>query len=78
MLDNVKSKYILEEIFKKIKNKRKLKIIKYNKRLLAKLNINREDFEICSKLKDINAKYNTKIKDIDIIELNLSNRYIKN
>ena len=32
MLDKVKSKYIVKEIFENIKNKRKLNIIKYNKR----------------------------------------------
>ena len=31
MLDNVKSKYILNQIFENIKNKRKLNIIKYKK-----------------------------------------------
>ena len=37
MLDNVKSKYIIKEIFEKIKNKRKLNIIKYNKRIKVRL-----------------------------------------
>ena len=36
MLDNVKSKYILKDIFEKIKNKRKLNIIKYNKGIKVK------------------------------------------
>ena len=40
MLENVKSKYILKEIFENLKNKRKLKIIKYNKRIRLRLNIN--------------------------------------
>ena len=44
MLDNVKSKYIIEDIFKKIRNKRKLNIMKYNKRLLGRLNINKKDY----------------------------------
>ena len=46
MLDNVKSKYIIKEIFEKIKNKRKLNIIKYNTRIKIILDINKEDFEI--------------------------------
>ena len=46
MLDNVKSKYIVKEIFENIKNKRKLNIIKYNKKIMIKLDINKKDFEI--------------------------------
>ena len=41
----MESNYILEEIFKKIKNKRKLKIIKYDKEIKTRLNINNDDFE---------------------------------
>ena len=44
MFDNVNNKYIVNEIFEMMKNKRKLKIVKYNKRLKAELNINKEDF----------------------------------
>ena len=78
MLDNVKSKYIIKEILVKIKNKRKLKIIKYNKRIKDKLNINKEDYEIYITLKEFNIKYYTNIDDIDIKELNLNNRRIGN
>ena len=78
MLDNLKSKYILQEIFEKIKNKRKLNIIKYNKRVMIKLDINKEDFEIYIALKEFNFKYNTNIQDIDIKTLNLSGRNIRN
>ena len=78
MLDNLKSKYILKEILEKIQNKRKLNIIKYNKRIKAKLNINKEDFEIYMTLKEFNNKYKTNIEDIDIRELNLSEKYIEN
>jgi len=77
MLDNVKNKYILKKIFEKIKNKRKLKIIKYNRRIKVKLNINQEDFEIYITLKKFNNKYKVNIEDIDIKELNLSYSYIK-
>ena len=69
MLDNLKSKYILKEILEKIKNKRKLNIIKYNKITKAKLNINKEDFEIYITLKEFNNKYKTNIEDIDIRDL---------
>ena len=78
MLDNLKSKYILQKIFEKIKNKRKLNIIKYNKIIKTKLNINKEDFEIYITLKEFHNKYNINIEDIDIKELNLRNRNIGN
>ena len=77
MLDKVKSKYILKEIFEPIKNKRKLNIIKYNKKIKDKLNLNKEDFETYITLKEFNIKYNTNIEDIDIKELNLCKRDIK-
>ena len=75
MLDNVKSKYIVKEIFENIKNKRKLNIVKYNKRIKIKLDIDKEDFEIYITLKEFNNKYYINIKDIDIKELLLSNRF---
>ena len=46
MLENIRSKYILEKIFDYLKNKRKLKIIKCNKKILGDLNISKEDFQI--------------------------------
>ena len=51
MLDNLKSKYILQEIFANIKNKRKLNIIKYNKKISVRLRINKEQFEKYNLLK---------------------------
>ena len=77
MLDKVKRKNILKEIFEKIHNKRKLKIIKYSIGIWNKLDIIREDFEIYLTLKEFNNKYNN-IEDIDINELNISERYIGN
>ena len=58
MLDKVKSKNTLKKIFERIKNKRKLNIIKYNKRIKIKLDINKEDFEIYITFKEFNNKYN--------------------
>ena len=78
MLDNVKSNIIIEKIFKNMKNKRKLNIIKYNKRILLRLNIYKIQFENYIQLKEFNNKYNTNIEDIDIKELNLKSKNIGN
>ena len=78
MFDKVNSKYVLKEIFGNIKNKRKLNIIKYNKRIQSKLGINKTDFKIYITLKEFNNKYNIDIDDIDITELNLSKENIGN
>ena len=78
MIDNVKNKYLLKKIFEKIGNKRKLNIIKYNKRIKVKLKINKNDFEIYATLKEFNDKYNSNIEDIDNKDINLSLRNIGN
>ena len=61
---------------KNIKNKKRLNIIKYNKIIKSKLDINKEDYEIYIILKEYNDKYKTNIDDIDIKELNFSETYI--
>ena len=78
MLDKVRSKNIIKEIFGNMRNKRKLNIIKYNKRILIRLNINKEQFENYIILKEFNKKYNTNIEDIDIKQLNLKDKKIGN
>ena len=45
LLHNIKSKYILQQIFKNLEYEKKLKIIKYNKKLQEKLNVNVNDYE---------------------------------
>ena len=60
----VKSKYMPKKIFEKIRNKRKLIIIKYNKRIKVKLVIYKEDYEIYIILNEFNDKYITNIDDI--------------
>ena len=45
-----------------------MNIIKYNKKIKIKLDINKKDFEIYITLKKFNNKYNTNIEDIDIKE----------
>ena len=74
MLDNVKSKYILKEIFVNIKNKRKLNIIKYNKKLKINLDINEKNLEIYITLKEFNNKYKINIEDIDIKRIKIKYR----
>ena len=54
MLENIKSKYILEIIFKNVHNRIKLKTIKYNTKILNILNITKEDFEVYNKLEEFN------------------------
>jgi len=78
MVDNIKSQIILNKIFGQLRNKRKLNIIKYNKKLLFKLNISNQDFEIYNSLKEYNKKYHTKIEDINIKEIFLPGNYLKN
>ena len=78
MLENVKSKYIVKEIIENIKNKRKLNIIKYNKGIKIKLDINMEDFEIYITLKEFKNKYNTNIEDVDLKEVNLNYKHLRN
>ena len=53
-----------------------MNIIQYNKKILSRLNIKKEDFEVYESLKEFNSKYRINIEDIDIDELIL-NRYKK-
>ena len=78
MLADIKSKKILYMLFSYIKNRNKLNIIKYNRSLLNRLNITKDDFKSYIFLKELNEKLNLNIKDIDIEELNLDKQYIEN
>jgi len=72
MLNKIRSNFILNNIFKTIKNRIKMNIIKYNKKIQNKLYITKEDFEIYASLKEFNEAFNFNIRDIDIEELDLS------
>ena len=76
MLNNINSKFIMEKIFINIKKIKKLKMIKYNKKLLNRLNITIEDFQkqkfINDVINKINRKYYLGIKDNEIEELKLN------
>ena len=74
MLKDIKSKYILEQIFNHINTKSKLKIIKYNKNISQKINITLEEYKIYNKIKILNENFELNIKDNNLEELNLSHK----
>ena len=78
MLNKVKSIKVLNIIFGVLKKRIELKLLKYNKKIMYKLNIKKEDFEQFISLKEMNLKFNLVIKDIDIKELNLENKNLDN
>ena len=53
MLEDIKSNQILDTIFQKMKNKRKLKIIKCSKKIINRLNITKDDFKAYETLKNL-------------------------
>ena len=78
MLKAIKNNLIMKTIFKNIHNKIKLKIIKYNKNMLRRLDIKIENFKIYETLKEFNEQLKLTIIDIDIKELDLTNKNIGN
>ena len=76
MLKTIKSNFIIKTIFKNIHNKIKLKIIKYNKYMLERLDIKTENFKNYELLKEFNELLKLNIIDIDIKELNLNKKDI--
>ena len=74
MLKNIKSKYILENIFNHVNNKLKLKIIKYNKNISQKLNITIEEYKVYNTIKKLNENFELNIKDINVEELDLCHK----
>ena len=78
MLNNIKNKYILGIVFKNVKTKIKMKLIKHNKYMLERLNITEEDFITCVYIKEFNKKCNMDINDNHIKELNLNKKIFNN
>ena len=78
MLLKIKSKYIINEIFKYMKTTTKFKIIKYNKQMLNILNVTKEDFEKLFTLQEFNKKYKLNIKDTYTESLNIIHNTIGN
>ena len=77
-MNKVRSRFIMKKIFKIIRNVRKLKVIKYNKKITASLNITKQDFEIYSELNKFNKKYHTDIANAGTKRLNLSKSNLEN
>ena len=76
MLDEIKSKHILNIIFKNVKNKIKLKLLKYNNALLNRLEITKEDYKVYGSLKEFNKLFDINYSDIDIEEIDLNKKNI--
>ena len=62
MLNNIKSMKILNIIVGTLKRRIKLNLFKYNKKMMHKLNIKKEEFEQFLLLKDMNSKFNIRHK----------------
>ena len=78
MLEDIKSNQILDTIFQKMKNKRKLKIIKCSKKIINRLNITKDDFKAYETLKQLTKKLKLKIDDIKINYLNIIDKHVTN
>ena len=74
MLNKIRSLLILKTIFKNLRQRLKLKILKCNKNLLFKLNIKLKDFQDYELLNGLNKKFNLNIRDTDIKILELNNK----
>ena len=71
MLNNIKSKIILNIVFDKLKRQIKLKILKYNKFLQNRLYININDFHDFHLVKELNEKFNLNIENDYVERINL-------
>ena len=71
MLNNIKSKIILNIVFDKLKRQIKLKILKYNIFLQNRLNININDFHDFHLVKELNEKFNLNIENDYVERINL-------
>ncbi len=75
MFNKIRSNKVLSNIFGSIKNRMKMKIVKYNKNVQKRLNIYKEDYEKFVIIKEFNTKYNLNLNDIDekVIDLHEKN-----
>ena len=77
MLKNIKSSYILKQIFGNIINKKKLKLIKYDKKISDKMDITLQNYKD-EFFKEFNTKFDIKLADINNQLLNLKNKKVEN
>ena len=73
-MDKIRSKLILNIIFEKLLKKIKLNILKYNKKLIGKLNLGIKDFKEFKYIKNMNNKLGTNITNIEVEKKDLSNK----
>ena len=71
MLENIRSKYILSNLLFHISEKKKLKLIRYNKNIQAKLNIKLLNYKIFSGIYTTIFEHNKNIKMYDANNDNL-------
>ena len=69
MLDNIKSSYILKELFKYVNEYKKLKLLNYNKTIQQRINLSIEDYK-----KYLSIKIEVKL--IDNYNVNCNNTFI--
>ena len=78
MLKKIRSKKIVNTIFEKLKKRKKLNLLRYNKNLLNKLNIKKKDYQDFLTLKELDQKFNLNIKDTDIKEFKVEDKFLGN
>ena len=76
MFKYIKSKVVMNLILNKLKKRIKLKLLKYNKKLMELLNITKKDFNEFFELKELSKELNIDIKDFEVDQLDLSNKNI--
>ena len=76
MLNEIKRKNVLKIIFEKLRMKKILNLLKYNKRLLDKLKININDYKDYLALKQLNDKFSLNIDNTKIQSLDIGNNFL--
>ena len=66
MLNEIKSIFVVKKIFGFLVKRKKMEILKYNKKLMHTLNIELNDFQNYVYLKDLKQKYHLNIQENDI------------
>lgn len=74
MIKNIKSNLVLKNIFSHLKKRKKLIIVKHNKKIQELLNLYKKDFFEFYSLQQLNIKFGLKLRDIETESLNLENK----